>query len=306
MARTHVILAGALAILLEGCAQEFAPNGPFAPRLVVYSILSSRTDTQYVRVYVASDPTAAAGGEVDVPDAQVSVSDGAKTYTFHDTLVARSDTGRLSAPIKAHVAYQFAMERQKTYHFTVRSATYGSVSATASTLLEGSLLVINPPDPRNDQEDITVFVEPGANVRAYILRLMLEYDALINNVWVRQSIEVPADLLDQVPVYPSLVARGSGIPSPLAGFDQARFTQRAFGKILRSLEASYPGGTHVLRRAVFAYTQVDDAIYAYYNVVNGFPGTSTLRLDEPDYSNVTGGLGLVGAMSETFTPVTIR
>jgi len=315
MRRTPNSLAFALAAVLGwlpgGCTQEFSPNGVFIPKLVVYSILSSRSDTQYVRVSVTADP-ASAGGELEVPDAQVSVTDGAQTFQFHDTLLVRSDTGRSASPIKAHVAYAFPLGRQKRYVLTVSSATYGTVTAKAEALLDGNLLIINPPDPRNAQEDIIVFVAPGANVRAYILRMRLEYDALINGAWVRQSVEVPADVLPSGPssgpryVYPTLVARGAGIPSPIAGFDQVRFTQAAFREILRSLDQTYPSGTHVLRRAVFAYTQVDDAIYAYYNVVNGFPGTSTLRLDEPDYSNISGGLGLFGAMSETFTPVTIR
>ncbi|MEK7671562.1 MAG: hypothetical protein AAB344_05010 [Bacteroidota bacterium] len=44
--------------------------------------------------------------------------------------------------------------------------------------------------------------------------------------------------------------------------------------------------------------QLDDALYAYYTTANGFPDSGTLRLDEPDYTNIEGGLG-VFALSST-------
>ena len=69
-------IAIALACLMS-CDTSFNPTAPFQPRMVVYSILMTNTDTQYVRIYSTYNPPdydpTQNPDEISVNDAQVSV-----------------------------------------------------------------------------------------------------------------------------------------------------------------------------------------------------------------------------------------
>jgi hypothetical protein len=53
-------------------------------------------------------------------------------------------------------------------------------------------------------------------------------------------------------------------------------------------------------------TQVEDNLYKYYNIVNGFQDEFSIRTDLPDYTNIRGGVGLFGAMTEDSVVVDLR
>jgi hypothetical protein len=44
-------------------------------------------------------------------------------------------------------------------------------------------------------------------------------------------------------------------------------------------------------------TQVEENLYKYYNLANGFQDPYSIRTDQPDFSNIQGGLGIFGAMT---------
>ena len=52
------LVASLVAVLQfgSGCQNSFNPKGPYEEQLVVYSVLSTRSDTQYVRVYATYNP----------------------------------------------------------------------------------------------------------------------------------------------------------------------------------------------------------------------------------------------------------
>ena len=49
------------------------------------------------------------------------------------------------------------------------------------------------------------------------------------------------------------------------------------------------------KRAVFQLLQLDPNSYGYYFTTHAYNDPQSMRLDEPMYSNIVGGLGLVGA-----------
>ena len=57
----------------------------------------------------------------------------------------------------------------------------------------------------------------------------------------------------------------------------------------------YPRKPVTFRRVVLRILQCEQNVYNYYNTVNEFRDPVSVRLDEPDYSNVSGGWGMFGA-----------
>ena len=53
-----------------------------------------------------------------------------------------------------------------------------------------------------------------------------------------------------------------------------------------------------MKRALVVLTQVDEDLYAYSKRVNGFEDPFSIRTDLPDYSNISGGHGIFGALVE--------
>jgi hypothetical protein len=49
-------------------------------------------------------------------------------------------------------------------------------------------------------------------------------------------------------------------------------------------------------RAVFYLIQFDRPLWSYWNASNGFHDRYTIRVDDPDYTNITGGVGVFGSM----------
>jgi hypothetical protein len=267
---------------IVGCDSTFNPDGPYKEKLVVYAVFSSRSDTQFVRVYTTSvsrNPSTAAG----IPDARVMITQGDSIYQFRDTTVERNDSTLSPTRLKAYVAYRLHLTPGLRYGLSVTSPARGSVSSQASALYRGTMLTES-----STSSSITVLVFPGVNARAHVVRMYLEYESRNDSVWVPGRIEIPRYVTATGEyVYPRPVSRE---------IQRVNFDALSYASVVAGLRQQ---GLVRLLRTVFVLTQLDGTLYAYYSTVNGFPDTGTLRLDEPDYTNIDGGLGVFAMSSDT-------
>ncbi len=59
--------------------------------------------------------------------------------------------------------------------------------------------------------------------------------------------------------------------------------------------AKYGSTKIVFNRVVFQLLQVDQNLYGYYLTTHAYADPHSTRLDEPVFSGVAGGVGLIGA-----------
>ena len=273
------------------CDDTFNPNAPYKEKLVVFAVLTTRSDTQYVRVHttypVTTNPLAISA-DTFVPDAEVTIAQESTIYRFRDTTLQRMDTSRYRLPVRAFVAYNLRVEPLRRYLLTVSSPTRGSVTAQATSQSRGGVSVRTD---FNGNFIVLVSLAP-TNVRAWIVRMYLEYEIRPETTWLLQRVEVPR-----------AIDTGTGerfYPRPLLrDISSISFAAASLSQITGELRQRYRAGTLRLKRTLFVLTQMDDAYYAYYSTANGFPDSGTLRLDEPDYTNIVGGLGVFAMSSET-------
>jgi hypothetical protein len=300
------ILALSVLVLLiwAGCEHPFDSKGPYDKRLVVYSILSNRSDSQYVRVYSTYNPPAYnpldVSSDTYVQNARVSIANDSASYNLVNTVIPRSDRSRYSTDIPAYVGYPIRVQFGKTYSLGVRSPD-GNATASVTTPGVGLVEAYNPQElkaPLKYTDDIAARVKLSPGAAGYIVRLFIDFDVTSTQGVIHTRVEVPNAVVpigtaDTSFQYPTLVRRSS---DPFIVFEAAIFSLDGYKVFLNDLIAQ-TGPIH-LTSATFILTQVEDNLYKYFNIVNGFQDQFSIRTDQPDYSNIVGGFGVFGAMRD--------
>lgn len=300
-----------IALLGAGCEGPFTPKGDYRDRMAVYGVLTNRTDSQYVRVYTSYDPVGfnplANTKETSVRGAEVRVSESMRQYRFVETIVQRSDKSRYKDDIVSYVAYPFSIEPGKTYNLAVSSAQYGTVSSTVTVPKRGRVQFYNPyvlKGGGEKDEQVVVYGWIRELTYGVLIRLYLVYEALEAGRWVTHVEEVPASVKQRTggiteELYPNLRRRESRekIVDKEAN-EMFVFTRTAYFRQIDAINARYPVGSVRLKYGLGILTQVDQNFYTYWKLVRAFEDEFSIRTDFPDFSNVSGGLGLFGSMVE--------
>lgn len=275
--------------------------------MIVYSILDATSDVQFVRVYrnyyPADNNPANNTNERAVVDAIVSITDGVQTFTFGDTLVARDDTSRYNDKIFAYVSHGFRPTPGRTYSLTVQSSSLGTVTAKTTVPSAGFVWITYPSIFENPKRIVDAGVNPYVTfilsnfTSAYIVKFFVEYEADAENgrkvfqVQIPEQIKILSCLFEVYDfIYPKVVRKP---PPPRPGSEQNGshfFLRDAYQRSLelvveRNLNPSF-------RKAVFYVIQFDENWYRYYGTARTFRDRFTVRLDEPDFSNLQNGVGL--------------
>ena len=289
-----------MALFLLSCNHPFSPKGPFEQQLVVYSVLSSARDLQFVRVYTNYDVSGfdpfENASDRPVAGAQVTVTGARGTYVFRDTLLPRSDTSRYKTPIAAYVA-GWRPEPGQTYTLVVNAANVGSTSATVTLPGQSQTFswypgtdILDYPDSNKKITYFEAYARISQLTKVYTFQLMIDYDVLTSAGWQKQSIEVPVYASD-----PSF--RGVMYPSLQNAYIYASgsYEKYAYVSTLIRVSTQYGSTNLVFKRIVFRLLQLDVNWYNYYNTVRMFRDPYSIRLDEPDFTNLSRGYGLFGA-----------
>ncbi len=300
-------LVAPLAFLL-GCEATFTPNGPYTEKMVVYAILSTQSDTQFVRVYTTYDPSQFHPelNKVDnvIRDAQVSVSQTSSTVAYRDTTVTRVDKTRYQDDIGAYVANPFNIEPGKSYNLSVVTKNNGTATASMDVPDKGTVEVFNRYVLRggpDEKDPIVVRAWIRFATRGFLVRYFLDVDEYENGQWTSQKLELPTALYQNadgsnVFTYPLLQRRRSDpVDSQTPVIEITTIPFAAYQAGLADIYSNHTS-TIKVKGVLFTLTQVERNLYSYYSVANSFQDANTIRLDVPDWSNIRGGYGVFGAM----------
>ena len=287
-----------ICLLLQACNQPFQPDGAYNGRLAVYAILTSSSDTQFVRISRTYESSASG----DVTDAVVDIvpGDGSPVVHFRDTSVIRPDPSGVTGTYDVYVAYGFRPRPHISYQLTAASPTAGAARGTTVALGPANVSILNPLSLISSPDSIVLAAEFGTSAGAFVLQLSVEYELTVGGVTGLQKMEVPvASSTDasgnQTFQYPAFarvppVFSGNGFvtvttwfPKPFYALTEARII------------SGNPPGSVRITAAIYTLTQIDDALYDYYYILNGPKDLSTIRLDAPDFTNITDGVGVIAS-----------
>jgi hypothetical protein len=293
-------------LLFLACDQSFNPKGEFEATLAVYGVLSTDTSMALVRVVHTYDPSGFNPLEYkenpSLTDAVVSIFKEDTAFSVRDTTIARTDTTRYGASLKAFVAQPFPVEFGKRYSLVVNSPTYGEFIASMTMPGTGAIVPVDGfmLDDLDSYKGESLFVYVGISpiTRGYLLRAYAEFEVMPGGQPVTLRSEVPSlyHPITSEPLYPSLRRRVT--PEGQPGLESTQnniFQINAFIRTRDQIANIYPGA--IIKRFIFALNQVEPNFYNYYSSVNGFRDPYSLRLDEPSYSNINGGEGVFGGFT---------
>jgi len=300
--RTIAGPALALLLFLPACNQPLNPKGPFQEKLVVYSIVTNDRDLQFVRVYTnydvpGFDPFHNTTDRA-VTGAQVVLSGPSGTYSFRDTLLPRPDTSRYNTPIAAYVT-SWRPEPGKTYTLAVRADGLGSSSATVTLPHRSSIRLFSDTLQLDIPGGDTLIVLGGTispNATGYAGQMLIEYTAISGSQTVEYRIEVPISVEDpdfQTAVYPTL-QRVTEVPIGVP-YLFVTFKKAAYAAVLRKVYEAPKYTKLTFKRLIFRFLQAEQHFFDYYNVVRHPQDPLSIRLDEPDVTNLSNGFGVFGA-----------
>jgi hypothetical protein len=308
---TRSLAVGSILVSLISfsCNQPFSPKAPFEEKPVVYSVFVTNRNTQIVRVYSnynvsGFDPFENAS-EQPLAGSVVTVIGPRGTYAFRDTLISRTDTSRYKTPIPAYVS-NWRPEPMQTYILTVQSAKAGTSTATVTTPAKALNVYwyyptdfMDYPDSIKYETGISASASVASEGNPYFVQLTIEYAVSANSGSRIEEIEVPAwatsntslwatDTTFKYATYPSLqISSRWGVGM--------FYNKWAYRYALTQVSNKYQGKKLTFRRVVFRLLQLDENWYSYYNTVRRAQDPMTMRLDQPDFTNLTNGYGVVGA-----------
>ena len=304
----RAFIPAVLAMLALGCEEDFQPKGKFQQALVVYSVLTPDADSVFVRLHAAYDPPSfnpfEHTSEPSLTGAVVTLTYDSGTVVLNDSTVAHPDSSRYGSSMRIFYGTPISIVRGRPY--TLRATVPGYPTATAVTTVPGNptVSILNAfalSTPRLfDTQDVIVIVRPPPEAKGFLPRLFVEYEVQTPSPR-EERMEVPYDVetVDQSASfeYPRLTPiEQFGTPSNTTSAMYA-FRGTSYQYVIRSITGTY-GITNVHFKQVKLYVNlIDEPLYNYYFIVNGFLDPYTIRTDRPDYSNVLGGVGVFGSFT---------
>jgi len=302
-----IVVTALLLTAVIACNQPFDPRAPYQDRLVVYSVLSNDRDQQFLRLSttyqapdfnpseITSDP-ALNGATVSLVQAPGTV------IQFRDTVIARVDTSRYTDSLHVYVA-SFWPSYSTVYQLTVQApggltaSAFLHMPAKAYLSYTGTSVLRTPAD--FEKGIVSVYTTLSDLAGGYVVRMLIQYTISDGLTTFQELREVPIEFRTEVapdgtvslnlnkPVFPTLRrVQSVAITTQFGSFQ--------YVNTLLDVQKQYLGKSITFERAIFLVMQADQNFFKYYSVTNGFQDSVSIRLDQPLYSNISGGTGLFG------------
>ena len=278
-------------LISYSCDNSFNPKAPFKEQYVLNCIIRGDSASQIAilsKTYDVSgfDPNT---NNIDpsISGAQVYFKWKGNLYQLRDSSIARKDTSKYKGPIKFYYTRAFTPAHNDSMEIsaipapgillTSKTKVPYNVSFGSSTwFIKGDEVAI---DIRWTAYDLNVY---------YLPRMKIIYQKRNEIPVVTHSYEVPLDysLVNgiETPVYPGL--------SPAAGIE---FVRTNIDKAMLQVSNGDNKSNYRFLRIDLELLIFDQFLAGYISTTNGFLDNLSIRLDEPNYTNISGGLGIFGA-----------
>jgi hypothetical protein len=287
-----------------GCNQPFDPRGPVDTHLVVFSVLSTDRNTQFVSVTAPFLPSGYGTSEfystdASVSDAVVTISGPGESYRLRDTILQRPSTSQFTSALRLYAANLFTPRYGAEYVLSVDSKSHGL--ASTSVVLPGKPTLSMVPkthfrllDPYQYHSDslLEFSIELSAIAKGYIARLFIDFDVPNGAEWQRIRIEMPSSVGDSTysllsPRYPGL-SECTTSDAFLIGWKLGYLKS-----IFKDVGQRYTSVSY--RQVVLEVLQVEANLYSYCLASRVDRDPRSIRLDQPLYPRISGGsYGVVG------------
>jgi hypothetical protein len=215
------------------------------------------------------------------------------------------DTSRIAAfglPLRPQRGASYDLEVT-----TPQGTARGSIVVPGvADLATNNFLILQEPWSYPEDRLLTFTTLLSNQTMGFMIRLAIEYDVLRNGVWVTETRDVPVAYSEVIsptnytPVYPVMIRRTSTPTTSLRGIvprESMLYSHAAYRQTLWLLYGLHGETNLRMRRFLIMLVQADLPFFMYYSYANNFQDRYTIRVDQPDFSNLTGALGFFGSIS---------
>jgi hypothetical protein len=210
--------------------------------------------------------------------------------------------------VEAFLAPGWMPVRGSSYQLLVQTlqgdATADVTVPGGCTISSGSAWILQDPYRQPTIEVISCRAVLAREAYGLLIRLVVEYQESDGTGWSNKQMEVPLayrnssdDPTQTEGVYPHPKRRTTLVV--MEGEPQQEWEGFSNDTYRQTLKRIYrlASGPVRMRRALFVVHQIDRHFFAYYSLANHFLDPNSIRVDRPDYSNVSGALGFFGAIT---------
>lgn len=276
------------------CEDDFSPFGEFNEKYILTCIL--RGDTTYQTATLSSSYFT---GTLDPDDnkldpairfADVRIWYEDSVYVLEDTSLVRIDTSRYSTPLNFYFTNRFKVSYNKPIEIEVLLQNGRRLKASSLTpkdiLFSNNNSILVPPV---DGNVINVFWSNGSTGAFYLPKLFFRYRINTDNVITEHETEIPH--------FYSMV---NGTESPVYTTASNRmaiiYNIETITKTLESISASNENSIiSVYEKLSLRISVMDENLTRYVSTTSQSFDDLTVRVNENDYTNVEGGLGIFGS-----------
>lgn len=275
-------------LISSGCDESFNPFGEFKEKFVLMGIIRGDSLKQ-VATIVRNYPEQGKTQNINwVSDAEITVWQGDSVYVFRDSSTQIIDPvfGETTIEFFYHPNIRLEPGAKLEIEALLPDRRLISQTTVPTEIIFKRLTTVIPPVASKIQIGWNT-VSPGS---IYTAKFMIRYLKKINGINEEFLIEVPQRYIDlngnQVPVYP--------VPDRNTTFI---YEPDAVTEIMEKISEGDPQKNNysVFQVPLIEVIVMDDNLSRYFSTTTGSFDDLTVRVNETDYSNVEGGLGIFGS-----------
>jgi len=282
------------------CDDSIDPKTTFKERYILNFII--RGDTTF-QVATLSSSYNVAGidpqvNEIDpaIKDADIKIWYNGDVFTLRDTTIARSDTSRYNTSVSYYYINNFTPGEGRPV--IVKAELNNGRSLTAQTVLPENIEIdscdrIIPLTYKNQFSIVWRSLEEEV---FYFVRFKLYYKH--NSVF--HTVEVPLNYIyidgKLTPVYPG-VTRNTIFNYELSALDTV---------MKKISEGDGQKSNYEIVRGEYEVVILDKPLSDYYSSIHGYMDNFSIRIDQTDYTNITGGYGIFASYRKQLLAASLK
>jgi len=280
-------------LFITGCENSFEPKAEFREELVVYGVLSNALPTQVIRLESTYDAELTNPEDalykriIEDADVYVAQTDGHE-YKFNKEEITGQDG------IKKYIWTNSEIKPTPVKYYRLRVVMNGETVAKSDMQVPSRPFLEMASQTGGEGRKAGIAVRAGgistaATPKGFYFRLYV----------VGYTYSGPDTLVyrEEVPYAfdPDIGEDGQYVYSKPSRESELVFGPNLAKRAKDLLLSKYPFATNFDLEAVGI--SMDTHFYNYYKVVRGFDDPVSIRQDLPNISNISGGLGVFGAMT---------
>jgi hypothetical protein len=282
-------------LLFISCTEEFEPFGEFRENYVFTCILSGDT-TYQVATLSHNYKTDSFDPYDNTTDPSITGADllvwlGDSVYVFRDTSATRDDTSRYNTPFKFYYNNRFFINANQNIEVEVLLENGRRLKSSSKT-----------PGSINFEDESSVIIPPvGSDLVNFSWRPHTAGTFLAPKFYVRYLQNVGGIIVEKKKLVPTKYVNISGLLQPVypepSNKSSIIYTLDA---VTRALEEISDGDVNkqnytILQTPLFKLSALDLSLSRYVSSTNQSFDDLTVTVNESDFTNIDGGLGIFGS-----------